>query len=164
MDKQFLEFWGNFLLSVAKGQQQMDTFSRWMAQGMQGYSELNAMFCKFYGIENGQDQKQGAWPSAQAAFEAAYKTYLEAVGAVPKSAYAALEKRLAESRRSLTEKQATITRLRAELSECRLSQGDTVRGFEELIKIQSDQFKELSTSFNRFFSSSDENQDGSKKT
>jgi hypothetical protein len=163
MDRQFLEFWGNFLLAVAKGQQQLDTFSRWMAQGMQGFSELNAMFGKFYGVEYDKTQGQASWQSAQTAFETAYKSYLETVGLVPKSAYAALERRLAECQQSLDQKQTTITRLRAELSECRLSQGDTVRGFEELIKIQSDQFKEFSTSFNKLFSSDSDDDSGAEK-
>ena len=154
MDRQFLEFWGNFLLSVAKGQQQFDAFSSWMSQGMQGFNDLNAMFRKFYGIDKDKAKEQDSWWSAQNAFETAYKRYLEAMDVVPKSAYTALEERLAELQQLLAEKEATITRLRTELSECRLSQGDTLRGFEELIKIQSDQFKEFSTSFNKIFSGS----------
>jgi len=51
MDKNFLEFWGNFLINTAKEQQRMEDLSKWMQQGFKGFDELTAMFNKFYGLE-----------------------------------------------------------------------------------------------------------------
>ena len=51
MDRQFLEFWGNYLLAAAKGQKQLEDMNQWLNQGFSGYEELTAMFKKFYGLE-----------------------------------------------------------------------------------------------------------------
>ncbi|CAB5134460.1 hypothetical protein D3OALGA1CA_3457 [Olavius algarvensis associated proteobacterium Delta 3] len=154
MDRQFLEFWGNFLLSAAKGHRQVDDMSRWMAQGMKGVQDLNDMFRKVYGLEQAPGSDPDMLTSAQSAFQNGYKTYLEAMGVVPKSDYTALKRQFEALQQQAEEHETTIRNLRMELSECKLSQGDTVRGFQELIQVQSDQFRELTDSFGRFFSGS----------
>jgi len=151
MDTQFLEFWGNLLLSAAKGQRQVDDMSRWMAQGMKGFQDLNAMFLKFYGLEPPDKMDPDLRKTAQASFQNAYTAYLDAMGVVPKSDYTALQKKLEELQKKVSDHEATIRHLRLEISECKLSQGDTVSGFQELIQVQSDQFRELTESFGQFF-------------
>ena len=51
MDRQFLEFWGNYLLSVARGQKQLEDVTRWISGGFSGVEELTALFKKYYGLE-----------------------------------------------------------------------------------------------------------------
>ena len=51
MDKNFLEFWGNFFINAAKGQQQLEDMGQWMSQGFKGFEELTAMFRKCYGLD-----------------------------------------------------------------------------------------------------------------
>jgi len=151
MDKQFLEFWGNLLLSAAKGQRQIDDMSRWMAQGMKGFQDLNAMFFKFYGLESPDTADPGLKKTAEASFQKAYRAYLDAMGVVPKSDYTALKKQFDALQTKVADHESTIRNLRLELSESRLSQSDTMRGFQELIQVQSDQFRELTESFGRYF-------------
>jgi hypothetical protein len=57
MDRQFLEFWGNYLLSVARGQKQLEDVTRWIHGGFSGVDELTALFKKYYGLE---EQSQDA--------------------------------------------------------------------------------------------------------
>lgn len=151
MDKQFLEFWGNLLLSAAKGQRQLDEFSRWMAQGMSGFRDLTAMFQQFYDLDvegAGGDER---WNSARSAFATAYRAYLDSLGAVPRSELTALEKKCAALQKTVAEQEAALRRLRLELSESRMTQGDVVRGFQELMQVQCEQFKQVTDSFTRFF-------------
>ena len=158
MDKQFLEFWGNLLLSAAKGQRQIDEFSRWMSQGMKGFQDFNDMFQKFYGLEDTEAADPDMWTSAQSTFRDAYKAYLDSMGVVPQSDYTDLKQQFEALEKKVSGQEKTIRNLRLELSECKLSEGDTVRGFQELIQVQSDQFQELTDSFSRFFSSAAEDE------
>ena len=50
MDRQFLEFWGNFLLSAAKSQKQLEDMTEWMKGGLKGFEELTSLFRKIYGL------------------------------------------------------------------------------------------------------------------
>ena len=151
MDKQFLEFWGNFLLSAAKGQRQLDEFSRWMSQGMSGLRGLTDMFRQFYGLGNEGPGDDVDWKTARNSFEKAYRAYLDTLGVVPKSDYMALKKQLEALQKKAQDQEAALRKLRFELSESRMAQGDVVRGFQELIQVQSEQFQELTDSVSRFF-------------
>jgi hypothetical protein len=151
MDKNFLEFWGNFLLSVAKGQRQLEEFSRWMSEGMSGFRDLNLLFQQIYGLGSECPEGDKGWKAARAAFDDAYRAYLGVLGAVSKSDYQALQNQLEELRQKTEEQEAALRKLRGELGECRMAHGDVVRGFQELIQVQSEQFQELTESFNRFF-------------
>ena len=151
MDRHFLEFWGNYLLATAKGQEQLQDFCHWMNQGMSGAHSLNALFRKFYGLDrNTQDYDEG-WKTARRAFEEAFRAYLKALGAVPQSDYAVLEKQREALQKITDEQEALIRKLRLELSESRLAQGDVVRGFQELVQVQSEQFQKLTESVGGFF-------------
>jgi hypothetical protein len=163
VDKQFLEFWGNLLLSAAKGQRQLDEFSRWMSQGMSGFRDLTAMFQQFYDLEVEKAAGDERWDSARNAFTKAYRAYLDSLGAVPRSEFTALKKQYEELKKTAEDQKATLHRLRMELSESRMAQGDVVRGFQELIQVQSEQFKQVADSFSRFFADQGPNQIERKK-
>ena len=51
MDKQFLEFWGNFMLNAAKSQKQLEDMAEWMKGGFTGFQDLTSMFEKVYGLK-----------------------------------------------------------------------------------------------------------------
>ena len=40
MDKYFMEFWGNFLISAAKGERQLDEMARWIDQDFSGLEDF----------------------------------------------------------------------------------------------------------------------------
>lgn len=147
MDKHFLEFWGNLLLSAAQGQRQMDEFGRWLSQGMRGAGELTALFQRCYGL--GRTGEESEWQKACSSFDSAYRAYLDALGCIPKSDYVALQTQLQELQQKTEKQEAALRRLRQELGESRMAHGDVVRGFQELIQVQSEQFRELTDSFTR---------------
>lgn len=151
LDKHFLEFWGNLLLSIAKGQRQLDDVSRWMSQGMSGFHDLAAMFRQFYGIGSTPPGGDEDWKAARDSFKEAYSAYLDTLGVVPKSDYMALKGRLEELQKKTDDQEAVLRKLRIELGQSSLAQGDVVRGFQELIQVQSEQFQELTESFTRLF-------------
>ena len=51
MDRQFLQFWGDFFTNSAKGQKQMEDMTKWMQQGFKGFDDLTALFQKTYGLD-----------------------------------------------------------------------------------------------------------------
>jgi len=164
VDKQFLEFWGNLLLSVAQGQRQLDEFSGWMSQGMSGFRDLTVMFRQFYGLGGERTGGDEDWKSARTSFVKAYSAYLDVLGVVPRSELTALKKRYEELQKTAEDQEAALRKLRLELSESRMAQGDVVRGFQELIQVQSEQFKELADSFSRFFADRGSNKIERKKS
>jgi dTDP-4-amino-4,6-dideoxygalactose transaminase len=69
MDRQFLEFWGNYLLAAAKGQKQLEDLNRWIRRGCSGFEELTAMFKKYYGLQDPRRKDSAAdqaWQNAAA--------------------------------------------------------------------------------------------------
>jgi len=87
MDRQFLEFWGNYLLSVARGQKQLEDVTRWIRGGFSGVEELTALFKKYYGLEEqSQDgpESTAAWEKAAADFKKSFGDYFSIMGWVSK--------------------------------------------------------------------------------
>ena len=96
VDKQFLEFWGNFLINVAKGQKHLEDMSKWMTLGPNGFDDLTAMFNRFYGMEHmdkNTPDYMATWQRASENFIASFKEYLNLMGVVPKDEHLALVKK-----------------------------------------------------------------------
>ena len=146
MDRQFLEFWGNYLLAAARGQKQLEDLNQWISQGFSGFEELTAMFQKFYSLkhpdrENTDSAK--AWQSATSDFREAFKAYLNLMGVVSKDEYQALARKNAKLQEKVAEQADTIKRLRELLAEKGTYQGETVKVFQDLVKKQGDSFEKL---------------------
>ena len=109
------------------------------------------MFRQFYGLGSEGPGEDENWKTARNSFEKAYRAYLDTLGVVPKSDYMALKKQLEALQKKAQDQEEDRRKLRSELSESRMAQGDVVRGFQELIQVQSEQFRELTGSFSRFF-------------
>ena len=155
MDTHFLEFWGNFLINAAKGQKQLEDMSKWMQQGFEGFDELTAMFTKFYGLEHmGKDSPDymATWKKASEDFIKSFKEYLSLMGVVPKEEHLALVKKYEELKEKVASQEETIKHLRMLLGEKMAgTQGDVVKGFQEIIEKQSKEFQETMETFDRFF-------------
>lgn len=155
MDKHFLEFWGNFLINAAKEQKRMEDLSKWMQQGFKGFDDLTEMFRKFYGLEHMEKDTPAymeSWEKASENFLESFKDYLELMGMVPKDEHLALVKKYEELKEKVAGQEETIKSLRLLLEEKRAeSQGELVKGFQDLIDKQSKQFQETMVTFGRFF-------------
>ena len=146
MDKQFLEFWGNYLLAAAKGQKQLEDMNQWLHQGFSGFEELTAMFKKFYGLERSPDENSDsakAWENAAAGFRNSFNAYLDLMGVVPRDKYQALEQKCGELQKNVADQKETIKILRSLLAEEGTYQGETVKVFQDLVKKQGDTFEKL---------------------
>ena len=155
MDRHFLEFWGNFLINAAKGQKQMEDMSKWMQQGFEGFDELTAMFKKFYGLEHMEKDTPAymeTWKEASEKFQESFKDYLRLMGVVPKDEHLTLVNKYEELKDKVAAHEETINNLRMLLREKKAeTQGELVKGFQEILEKQSEQFQETMETFGRFF-------------
>lgn len=155
MDKQFLEFWGNFLINAAKEQKRIEDLSEWMQQGFKGFDELTAMFSKFYGL----DQKEKDTPADMETWKKASENFLQSfndviglMGMVPNDKHLSLIKKYEELKEKVAAQEEKINHLRLLLEEKETeSQKELVQGFQDLIEKQSKQFQETMETFGSFF-------------
>ena len=146
MDRQFLEFWGHYLLAAAKGQKQLEDLNQWIRQGFSGFEELTAMFNKFYDLEHPPKENSDstkAWENAAAGFRNSFNAYLDLMGVVPRDKYQALEQKYAALQKKVADQEETIKILRSLLTEEGTYQGETVKVFQNLVNKQSDAFEKL---------------------
>ena len=161
MDRHFLEFWGNFLVNAAKEQKRLEDLSKWMQHGFKGFDDLTGfedlteMFRKFYGLEHMEKDTPAymeTWKKASENFLESFKEYLDLMGMVSKDEHQALVKKYEELKEKVAGQEETINNLRLLLEEKRAeSQGELVKGFQELIDKQSKQFQETMETFGSFF-------------
>ena len=155
MDRHFLEFWGNFLINAAKGQKQMEDISKWMQQDFEGFDELTGMFKKFYGLEHMEKDTPAymeTWKEASEKFQESFKDYLRLMGVVPKDEHLALVKKYEELKEKVAAQEETINNLRMLLEEKKAeTQGEFVKGFQEILEKQSEQFQETMETFSTLF-------------
>ena len=55
MDKNVLEFWADFFQNAAKSQKQIDSFNKWLQQGLAGYEAFLSLMGKPYAAPGKQD-------------------------------------------------------------------------------------------------------------
>ncbi len=146
MDSKFLEFWGNMLLSAAKGRRQMEDFNRWIEQGFQGVRELGNLLARIYGLEEGADGKEesgDAWDEAVRNFQKSYDEYLSLMGMVPREDYRRLADQYERLKERVAEQEETIRRLRKSAGWENAAQDEIVKGMQELMTRQAEQFQVL---------------------
>jgi uncharacterized coiled-coil protein SlyX len=154
MDKHFLEFWGNFMVNVAKGQKQLDDMAKWMGQGFKGFEYLTALFRKCYGLDRLNEASPDylkLWKKSEADFWESFKSYLALFGVVPKDEHLALVKKYEELKEKAASQEETIRHLRMLLGEKVVDQREVIKGFQDLMNEQTAQFQELMNSFAKAF-------------
>jgi hypothetical protein len=146
VDRHFLEFWGNFLINAAKGQKQLDDMAKWMTQGLKGFEDLTAMFRKFYGLDRLSESAPGylkTWEKAARDFQESFHDYLNLFGVVPRQEHLKLVKEYEALKEKVVTQEETIKYLRMLLEEKGTDLRQIVRGYQDLIKKQTDQFQKL---------------------
>jgi hypothetical protein len=155
MDRQFLEFWGNFLLNAAQSQKQLEEMAEWMKRGFTGFDELTSLFRKVYGLEKLEQSSPDylkVWAGAQEDFTKSFKDYLAMLGVVPSDEHLALVKKYEELKEKVQSQEETIRHLRMLFSESQKEEAQEMAGrFEELVKKQGEQFQKLVESFGQTF-------------
>lgn len=143
VDRNFLEFWGNYLLAVARGQKQMEEFSRWMGQGFQGAEELTEMFQKIYGLDPNRAGYAEAWEKAARDFRLAFRETFLKLGWVPREDYDSLAEENRRLQEKLDRQEARIQRMRRLLSDPGADQNKILQVFQELLQKQGEEFGKL---------------------
>jgi hypothetical protein len=146
VDRHFLEFWGNFLINAAKGQKQMEDAAKWMTQGLKGFEDLTAMFRKFYGLDNVSESAPDyakTWEKAAKDFQKSFHDYLNLFGVVPRHEYLDLVKKYEAVKNKVAEQEETIKHLRMLMGAKGADLGEIIKGYQDLVKKQSDEFQRL---------------------
>lgn len=154
MDKKFLEFWGNFLLNAAKGQEHLDDMTRWIREGFKGFEQQLSLFRKCYGLDHESESSPDymeMWSKAATDFQNSYKEFLGIMGLVLKEDYLTLAEKYEALKEKLAHQEETIHHLKMKTASKDVDQGEIVKGFEMLMKKQAEQFQELTKSFGQLY-------------
>jgi len=146
MDKNFLEFWGNYLIAVARGQSQLEDLTRWIGRGFDGTENLSAQFKKIYGLDrlSPEDPSYAEdWEKAAEAFRQSFREFSEQTGWIPKSDYTALEEENRALKGKISDLESTIARLRDLLDKPGVDQSLALKVFQDLIDKQGAEFQRL---------------------
>ena len=153
VDRHFLELWGNLLINAAKGQKQIEELTQLFHQGTKGLEGQNAIFRKFYGLNSLNQESPDypkAWQKAAHDFQRSFKDYLNLMGVVSKDEHLTLVRKYEDLKKKAADQEETIKHLRMLLDEKGIAQGEVPRGFQILIKKQTDQFQDLMEGFGHF--------------
>jgi hypothetical protein len=155
MDKQFLQFWGEFFINYAKGQKQMEDMTQWMREGFKGYADLTELFRKTYGLDRIAEESDSylkLWEQAVKDFEKSFKDYLSFMGVVPKQEYLDLVEKYEHLKEKAASQEETIKNLRMLLDQKIMDTGTEVFDeYQDLLKKQTAEFQELTESIGQFF-------------
>lgn len=128
--------------------------AKWINQGFKGFEDLSAMFQKFYGLNHlkaDTPDYTNAWEKAAEDFQKSFKDYLSLFNLVPRHEYLALVKKYETLKQKMSSQEETINHLRMLLGEKVFDPGGVVKGFQELMKKQGEQFQKLMESIGQPF-------------
>ena len=154
MDKKFLEFWGTFLLNAAKGQEQLEDMTQWFREGFKGVEQQMSLFRQCYGLDREPESSPNymeLWSKAASDFQNSYKELLGLMALVPKEEYLTLAEKYEALQEKLASQDETIHHLKMKSTSGDIDQGAVVKGFEVLMKNQSDQFQKVMKSFGQLY-------------
>ncbi len=159
MDKNSMEFWGNYLLSAARGQQNLEDMAKWLQQGFRGFEGVTEMFRKAYGLnreKEGSPDYLAAWMKAQEDFRKSFSEFFSLVGFVPRSEHLELMQKYEELKTKAASQEETINHLQMLLAEATKKEyREASKQFDGLMQKQSEQFQNLMEQFGRFFKTND---------
>lgn len=154
MDTHFLEFLGNLLIQTAKGQRQLEDMAGWVRQGFKGPDDLTAMFQQFYGLDR-LNKDSSDYPKMQQKasedFQKSFKDCLSLFALAPRDEYLALVEKYEALKEKAAAQEETIKHLRTLLGAKISDPGNVVKGFQDLMKEQTDQLQKLMESFGQSF-------------
>lgn len=179
MDDKFLEFWGNFLLSAARGKKQTDEMFRWMRTGFPNpdqsspeqhspdFQEFRGMFRKFYGLDSlsqYSDQYRKNSEKAVYDFQKSLKEYLSLMGIVSQEEHLALVEKYEKLKTKCGQQEETIKHLKMLLNAKGASHAEMSSHFENMVKTQGELFRKMMTDFGQYFDKSEKNSETAEES
>jgi len=151
MDKNFLESWGNLLISIARGQKQTGDMTRWLNQDFTGVDTLMAPFKKFYGLDQvspATAKYEEVWNKQLKSFQDSFQEYLKLLDVVPRREYQKVQEENQALKKQIVEMEKAIKDLRTLVAEkMGSSASEAVKSFQDLVFSQMDKFQEMMRSF-----------------
>jgi len=157
MDRKFLEFWGNFLLNAAKGQEQAENLNRLVRDGFKTFEQQLSLFQKLYGLDKKPDPSNSyteMWAKAASDFTKSYQEFLGFMGVVPREDYEALSREHETLKKKYAALEEKLRRGRAKAGTGDMDPTEVVKGFEGLMKKQAEQFHALMDSYGKLYEDS----------
>jgi len=154
MDRKFLEFWGNFLLSAAKGQEQVENLNRLASEGFKTFEQQLSLFQKFYGLDKKPDPSTPyaeMWSKAAADFTKSYQEFIGLMGMVPREDYEALAREHEALKKKAAELEEALRRGKKKPGGKDVDPAEVVKGFEGLMQKQAEQFQALMASYGKLY-------------
>ncbi len=148
MDKNFLELWGNFLISIARGQRQMEEMGKWMGLDPGRFPDMTAWMGAFSapgasGKADAETDAASSWAATSEDLMNTYGQFLEFMGLVAKPEHLRVVRKYEALKEKAAEREETIRHLRMLLDERNGDQGRVVSTFQEMMRRQSEKFQEL---------------------
>ncbi len=154
MDSRFLEFWGNFLLSAAKGQEQAESLNRLVREGVKAFEQQMSLFEKFYGLDKKPDPSNSypdMWAKAASDFAKSYQEFMGLMGMVSREDLETLRKENEDLKKKITVLEEALKREKKGAGSRETDPSDVVKGFEGLMKKQAEQFQALMESYGKMY-------------
>ncbi|HTZ41339.1 MAG TPA: hypothetical protein VMB77_14395 [Syntrophales bacterium] len=154
MDRKFLEFWGNFLLNAARGQEQAENLNRLVRDGFKTFEQQLSLFQKLYGLDKKPDPSTPyaeMWATAATDFTKSYQEFLGFMGMVSREDYEALSREHETLKKKFAALEDKHRRSKAKSVASEIDPAEVVKGFEGLIKKQAEQFQDLMASYSKLY-------------
>jgi hypothetical protein len=154
MDRKFLEFWGNFLLNAAKGQEQAESLNRMVREGFKTFEQQLSLFEKFYGLDKKPDPSTPyaeMWAKASTDFAKSYQEFLGLMGTVPREDYEALAREHEALKKKAADLEEALRRGKKKTGSGEADPSEVVKGFEGLMQKQTEQFQALVASYGKLY-------------
>lgn len=154
MDAGFLEFWGRSLLNFARGQRQIEEFSRLLIDGSGGNDSQSALFRQVYGLdhlEKSSAEYLKLYEKAVQSFQQSLREYLRLFDLTPREEHEALIKECEALKQKVLEQEQTIGHLKRVLGEKGQESAETVRNLQDVLANQVDQFQQMMTTIGQAF-------------
>jgi hypothetical protein len=163
MDKNFLEFWGQFFMNAAQGQQQLENWNKWFTQSMGGenpFLKTMSMF-KPQEIEKPKEAAPEIFEmtkKATDAYKEVFKATLSMFDMISKEDYTKLLNENEQLKEKIAQQQEMIQNVKKQSNNDSFDQEDVVSNLTEIVTNQTKQFQELMNQIGKYYK-----KDSSKK-
>jgi len=151
MDANFLEFWGNPLISIARCREQLDDMTCRAHQDFPGAddpSSLLGMTCGLNHFPHAPTGKAGLREETLDRFHQSYREHLKLLNVVPRTDYAALQKENDSVERKIVELEGVVGNLRRLLAgKIHAVPGVAMDEFQSTFPDYLEKLQQLMTSF-----------------
>ncbi|MCK9230386.1 MAG: hypothetical protein M0Q23_07820 [Syntrophales bacterium] len=156
MDSQFLEFWGQSLLNLARGQRRLEELSRWMSgtAGGAGTDRLIDLFRTSYGLD--KLEKDGPeylklFEKASRSYQQSLREYLSLFNVVPRDDMEALQRECDALKATIADQEKIIGRLKNIIDTSGRTPEEATRELKNLLEKQTLEFQKMMKTMGQAF-------------